>query len=89
MSKTIHLDNLPIELLDRIVAYVSYYDKFSLCKVSKVLNTVCYRQLYGGHGLGCMSFVTTVKLCRTLCNNKFAASAVRTITFAPNTISRR
>jgi hypothetical protein len=83
MSHPIPLDDHATELLDIIVSHVPYSDQFSLCRVSKVLCAVCYRQLYG-RGLGCMSPRTTVKLCRTLCRNKYAASVVRSITFGPS-----
>jgi hypothetical protein len=84
--ESISLDLMAPELTDMIIEHVTHSDKLSLSRVSKLLNILCYPHIY--RELGCLSPTTTVGLCRTLCSNKYAASAVRTIIFGPSINTR-
>jgi hypothetical protein len=70
---------LPSELLNWIAELALPATLVALCRVSKLFNSLCTRLLYNVVVLG--SFERMIRCCRTLSTNRFAAEAVRKLSF--------
>ncbi|KAJ7218629.1 hypothetical protein GGX14DRAFT_356876 [Mycena pura] len=76
--------SLAPETLEEIIAFTPPESHLALSVVSKLLYALCVRPIYSDVSL--KSAAAVAKCCRTLANNAFAASAVRSfeISYAPS-----